>query len=232
MPREIAVHECVNVTADPQLKEKVLRREVNSVRCPHCLEDTLASGFRYHDRPQRFMIWLRPDGGRDGGEDVTERKVRLNLEEMDLRIVHDYDSLIEKVRIFDNKLDDCLVEFLKLALWSSITGKSVNRFTGNRIRLIGLSWPLLRFEARIDSRRRMITCPYDEYLRHGADVAAAKGLIRTGEWVVVDRDFILENVGTELPTGFHWKEKEPEQWEWEPGSAPGILTRLKTAWMR
>lgn len=192
VPQEVSMYETVNVTAEPAFKDQIFRRALNHTECPHCQSEIL-SELLYYDRSRNFMISLRPDGDRTG-EELSRRKVRLIVEDMTLRIVHQYDDLIEKIRIFENKLDDCLIEFLKLTLWPKIASRKKARLPGNEIRLIGMTWPHLLFQLTLDGRRKEILLPYEDYLKCGPCVAPAKREICRGSWIVVDRRFISENV--------------------------------------
>ena len=51
------VYESVNVTLDPDLKEKVLDGGIFSASCPKCGHtETLVHPFLYHDMDRKFMI--------------------------------------------------------------------------------------------------------------------------------------------------------------------------------
>ena len=55
---EYDIFESVNVTLDPELREKVLSGEIYKVVCPHCGEvEVSARPLLYHDMDKKFMIY-------------------------------------------------------------------------------------------------------------------------------------------------------------------------------
>ena len=121
-PFDIEAPEAVNVADNPAFKEKVQDGSAFVHNCPHCGAVNLVR-FRmlYHDPDQRLMLWLIPEDSL-----TPEDKVKLDLSMKGLwaslkegltdytfRRVEDPGSLIEKVRIFDNGLDDAAMEMCK-----------------------------------------------------------------------------------------------------------------------
>lgn len=110
--------ESVNVTLNPELKEQLMRRELNKFVCTGCgHQAVIASNLLYHDMEKKFMIWMVPQ---DNGE--TPRNVDLDPalqkfgERYTLRMLGSYNALLEKIRILDDGMNDCFVELLKLVV--------------------------------------------------------------------------------------------------------------------
>lgn len=202
--QEATLLESVNVTVEPALKEKVFQGTVNAVPCLHCgREIRPVANLLYHDRNQNFMIWLRPDGARTG-EEMSRRLVQLNMTEKILRIVHDEAALLEKIRIFDNKLDDAIIEFLKFRLWPDISRRRSASYTGREIRFAGFKWPLLSFDVHDGGGAKNFTFPYEEYVKCAPSVVPARSRITRGAWWVVDWDFLTAS-------GLATEEAQPEK---------------------
>ena len=94
----------VDVSASPELKQKVKSGEMFLWTCPECgRANLLGLPFLYHDPDEKLMILLttasiRSEGLPDGYTG---------------RIVHSVGELIEKINIFDSGLDDVVIEMCK-----------------------------------------------------------------------------------------------------------------------
>ena len=114
----------VNATVDPSLKDSLLKRELNMRRC-HCGKEVeVAQDLLYHDMDAAFQVWLKyPD--EDGTITLQGPALELASTVMPhyrLRIVNSRNQLIEKIRIFDDGLDDRIIEVIKFLLWGKIGG--------------------------------------------------------------------------------------------------------------
>lgn len=108
----------VNVTANPELKQRILQRELNQFICRACGHRAiLAKNLLYHDMEQKLMLWLVPtDEGQPGTSMDLDLKQLPQLENYIMRQVGKYNALLEKIRIFEDKQNDCFVELLKLII--------------------------------------------------------------------------------------------------------------------
>lgn len=122
---EINIYRSINVSLDPELKAKVKDGSVFVWRCPDCGEVNLVKyECLYHDPERKLMIWLIP-----GGElPETEMKSILNhsgaMGGYTLRRVSDVTSLMEKVMILDEGLDDVVVEMCKWVTKAEMASKA------------------------------------------------------------------------------------------------------------
>lgn len=107
------IHESINVTLDKDMKEKVLTGKAFSFKCPKCGKETMINySFLYHDMENKYMIYelLNKEDPKELNEDPNFKSL---FKEYTLRVVRDHNKLIEKIRIFDDKLDDLIIEALK-----------------------------------------------------------------------------------------------------------------------
>lgn len=111
---EITTYRSINTSLDPSLKEKVRDGSLFVWTCPECGQNNLAKyECLYHDPDRKLMVWLIP-----GGE-LPETQMQSILYhtgamgDYTLRRVKDVTSLMEKLTIFDNGLDDVAVEMCK-----------------------------------------------------------------------------------------------------------------------
>ena len=197
---EYALWSGVNVTLEPDLKDEVLRHELNRVSCAGCGElITVVTIVVYHDMEAGIMIELRPDqpefdarfeAASDSERRETEDWAKRAVSEMGykLRRVTSMSELIEKVRIFDLHLDDRVVEVIKTTLARGAP-ESVLQFVDLREK--GEEGPLLVFERHGEDRHERLTLPRDIYdeMAGKMDALPQPGPDRSGNWPRVDVQF-------------------------------------------
>jgi len=116
----VDIWDSINVTHDPQLREKLFKNEINVFLCDHCgaFYDSLLD-WLYHDMEKKIMIFVQ-HSDRNLREEMKESEKWYPpelLEGRKTRIVHERNHLIEKINIFENGLDDRVIEALKIVLW-------------------------------------------------------------------------------------------------------------------
>lgn len=100
---------------DPHLRSALLEGQLEAFACAACQALTrVAFDTLYHDMPHAFMIWLCHQN-----EPLEAPDQRLPAHYR-FRVVRTVPSLLEKVRIFEDQLDDRVVEMFKVGLWSSL----------------------------------------------------------------------------------------------------------------
>ena len=156
----IRIYRSINVSEDPQLKEKVRNGSLFLWECPHCGQVNLAKyETLYHDPAARLMVWLLPEG------DISETQMKaitMHTKAMGgytLRRVTDMGSLMEKVLIHDAGLDDVVLEMCKyvtkMEMISKITGKD------NQEALMKSKFNFYRIEGEADERMITLMFPQD-----------------------------------------------------------------------
>ena len=111
---EITIYKSINISGNPELKEKLRDGSLFIWECPHCHQANLARyETLYHDPEKKIMIWLMPSG------DLSETQMQAIANHTRamggyrLRLVKDVGALMEKLLIFDAGLDDMAVEMCK-----------------------------------------------------------------------------------------------------------------------
>jgi hypothetical protein len=95
----------IDTVQDPKLKEILLEGKLNRKVCSGCLtEFIIETNLLYHDSKQKLMIWLSQS------DEPPETPAE---EDYTLRTVKWRNQLYEKIHIFDDGLDDRLVEIVK-----------------------------------------------------------------------------------------------------------------------
>lgn len=118
---EMKQYESVNVTQEPELKESVLSKEIFQTECPKCHQRyEIAYDCLYHDMTHRLLIWLSKDANHASVLNGIEKLVSGYT----LRWCTSINSFVEKINIFDDDLDDRVVE---LARYDAFIDYTINR---------------------------------------------------------------------------------------------------------
>ncbi len=121
--QEISIIASVNVTVDPDMREKVLSGDIFLFVCEQCGFSGFAGfPFIYEDKETAggFLIYLEPECedrevGVDG--DVADQVL---LQNITMRLVTTINELKEKIFIFEAGLDDRVVELFKALAFSKM----------------------------------------------------------------------------------------------------------------
>lgn len=120
--REMTVYRSINTSIDPSLKEKVKDGSLFVWECPECGRRNLAKyETLYHDPDRKLMIWLSE---KEPGAEMTA--IVNHTEAMGgytLRRVTDVGTLMEKVLICEEGLDDKVIEMCKYVTKIEMTAK-------------------------------------------------------------------------------------------------------------
>ena len=128
------IWDCVNARTDPDLKDRLLRKILQSHACANCgLEFAMAEPLVYHDPDRRLMIVVLPKVDPDQVEapaaELAADSARLDRiaetvcgktpapqDGYRLRLVNEYNEMIEKIHIDDNDHNDRIMEVVKVAV--------------------------------------------------------------------------------------------------------------------
>ena len=112
----------INTQLDPQMKAAVKDRSAFLFECPSCGEKTYVDyGLLYHQMEDR--IWIHYANSEENEREIlnaTTQNDPLNImqtlhnDRYLIRIVRSQNELLEKIAIFDEGLDDRLIEIIKL----------------------------------------------------------------------------------------------------------------------
>ena len=125
---KVTVYKSINISDNPELKDKVRSGELFLWECPHCGQVNLAKyETLYHDPAAKLMFWLIPSG------EISESQMQaitLHTKAMGgytLRRVNDMGSLMEKVLVSEAGLDDVVVEMVKYVTKLEMVQKLVDQ---------------------------------------------------------------------------------------------------------
>lgn len=72
----------INVTVDPEFKEKILKEEINFGFCPKCRAPyKIIAPFLYHDMDRKLMVWVRLEEERPQKEEFLKQLKKMMEEE-------------------------------------------------------------------------------------------------------------------------------------------------------
>lgn len=118
------IYTSVNVTVNPEFRDKVLGGELFSWNCPSCgYNARLTYPILYNDMKNRFMIYLIPKIDRFQLCDKELEEKYSNVCGINKRVVPDFNSFKEKIFIFESGLDDMAVELTKIAIGQTVSKK-------------------------------------------------------------------------------------------------------------
>jgi predicted RNA-binding Zn-ribbon protein involved in translation (DUF1610 family) len=113
----VTIWDSINVTEDPDLKEKLLKGEINIFRCQKCGDEAvIPMPLLYHDMEKRFFIqyypfsWIESENffegfNKEGELDVKRLPRRLRNHFKKAQIVFDMEELLRYV-IFRDRLNE------------------------------------------------------------------------------------------------------------------------------
>ena len=119
----LTIWDMIDASTDPDLREKLLRKTLQSLDCRNCGNATLiASPLTYLDPDHGLLIECRPDLNQTELENRLSQ-LRQNPElagvlagDSCLRLVAAMNDLIEKIHAREQQLDDRVLEIVKLAV--------------------------------------------------------------------------------------------------------------------
>lgn len=120
----VQTYSSINISDNPELKQKVLDGSLFVWECPHCgTLNLVRSRTLYHDPSEKVMIWVT-EGSKELEEKISEAYSKVEeLSGYTSRFVSEVGDLIEKVKIFDAGLDDTVMEMCKYITRMEIMGK-------------------------------------------------------------------------------------------------------------
>jgi len=190
---EFTIYPNINVTKNPEMKQKVISGELFMYECPRChRKGQVDYGPIYHDTDKHLLI-IECKDEQEGYKLVNQFKEE--IKDLDikyrLRIVKDCYQLKEKIMIFDEGLDDRGVEVSKLINRLNVKHNYPD-FVIKRVYFNKLEDGSCRFEY-IDPNNKLITIPVEgemkETLKHFFEEEKPDEVIIDEKWA----EKVIEN---------------------------------------
>ncbi|MFZ2956938.1 MAG: CpXC domain-containing protein [Candidatus Ozemobacteraceae bacterium] len=125
--QKFTLYPSINVSLEPKLKEKILDGSFCMFSCKKCsFEGQIAYDTLYHDMKQKIFIYFNNTEKKMTVRSLEKlmkqtRKMAQISSEPDnylIRLVHSKNDLIEKILLFDEGLNDKVIELLKVPILS------------------------------------------------------------------------------------------------------------------
>lgn len=120
---KITIWDSLNGDIDPDAKKELLNGTLFRFKCDKCgHESNLQYSILYHDMKNNAMVYfVHPDAVEETIRELIdmENKLPVKMDGYRKRVVCDQNTLREKAIIFDNGLDDRVVEIIKLMYWAN-----------------------------------------------------------------------------------------------------------------
>ena len=115
----------VNITLNPELRERVLSGDIRKHACPKCRQQlTIDTDLLYHDMSRKFMVsyQVAKDGQTHPIDSRLLEAISASMADYQLRFVVSWSQLPEKIRMFEAGLDDNQIELIKLIVANKAYG--------------------------------------------------------------------------------------------------------------
>lgn len=111
--QQVEIHKTVNVTVNPELKARILDNRLNSSNCSECKKEiNVVCGFLYHDMEKRIMMNLKMTNDPTDFKE-SDMSGQLKSNGYILREVFSEQEMIEKIRLFDQSINDKVLSGIK-----------------------------------------------------------------------------------------------------------------------
>ena len=132
---DLTVWESITADDSPDLKSDLLAGKINIFRCVCGQKALFPSPILYADNAKKLVISFSPQADdtekRKLFEEIKESSLKSgeleNYPDYNLRFVTSYNELLEKILIFDNSLDDKVLEVIKLLVLAQDSDKMAQR---------------------------------------------------------------------------------------------------------
>ncbi|GEM_PF-717011 len=113
--QNFTVWESINVTVDPDLKQSLLNGDLTTFRCSRCGNEThVIYNCLYHDMDNSLAVWLREEDDDEG--EAAKQMFLASTQLKTTRTVRTLHELYDKIRVFDDGLDDVEIELFKFSI--------------------------------------------------------------------------------------------------------------------
>ncbi len=193
---EVTVWSSITSDDSPDLKKDLLSAKINMFKCDNCSHIALLPNpLLYHDQSRKLMISFTPcnDDGKKAElfkeiKETSKNSDELkNLIDYNLRFVTNYDTILEKILIFDNGLNDKVIEVLKVLILTQEPQKA-----NDRIAVFGkCENDYIEFLIRDKKENQFYTSrvPFESYNTIKEQLAQSGVKYKSFDWEIVDLDY-------------------------------------------
>lgn len=193
---EVTVWSSITSDDSQDLKKDLLGAKINMFKCDNCSHTALLPNpLLYHDKSKKLMISFTPCNDSSKKEqlyanikETSKKSDELkNLMDYNLRFVTNYDTILEKILIFDNGLHDKVIEVLKVLILTQEPEKA-----NDRIAVFGkYEDDYIEFLIRDKKENQFYTSriPFESYNTIKKQLAQSGVKYKSFDWEIVDMDY-------------------------------------------
>lgn len=193
---EVTIWSSITSDDSQDLKKDLLGAKINIFRCDNCSHVALMPNpLLYHDKSKKLMLSFTPCNDNlekmeifNNIKKTSKESGELeNLLEYNLRFVTNYDTMLEKILIFDNDLHDKVIEVLKVLILMQEPEKSEQR-----IAVFGKKEnDYIEFLIRDKEENQFYTSriPLDSYETIKNQLAQSGVKYKSFDWEIIDIDY-------------------------------------------
>ena len=165
---EYKVYDSINIDDEskinPMFKRKIIDNSLFLYTCDRCLSKYyIEYPFLYNDVKNNFMVWCLPDNATQAEIDNI-KKVDMRTYKGILRIVIGKFDFIDKLNVFENKLDDIAIESIKTFVFSKVDKDERKEIKSVMFNGLNMENKTLEFVFIKDQERtKMMSVPFEFY---------------------------------------------------------------------
>jgi len=194
--QEMTVWQSITADDSPDLKEDLLKGRVNIFRCAACGVSALVPvPVLYTDDTKKLMISFSPCESKEQSDRIFEEIKKSSrasgeldgLDGYNLRYVSAYNDLLEKLLVFDNEMNDKVIEVLKLLVLMQESEKMQDR-----VCIFGKKEEdFIEFMVQDKKEGQLYTSrvPYETYETVAKSLKESGVKFKSFDWEKVDADY-------------------------------------------
>ena len=165
---EYKVYDSINIDdeskTNPMFKRKIIDNSLFLYTCSRCLSKYyIEYPFLYNDVKNNFMVWCLPDNATQAEIDNI-KKVDMRTYKGILRIVIGKFDFIDKLNVFENKLDDIAIESIKTFVFSIVDKEERREIKSIMFNGLNMENKTLEFVFIKDQEQtKMMSVPFEFY---------------------------------------------------------------------
>lgn len=165
---EYKVYDSINIDDEsktsPMFKRKIIDNSLFLYTCSRCLSKYyIEYPFLYNDVKNNFMVWCLPDNATQAEIDNI-KKVDMRTYKGILRIVIGKFDFIDKLNVFENKLDDIAIESIKTFVFSKVDKEERREIKSIMFNGLNMENKTLEFVFIKDQEQtKMMSVPFEFY---------------------------------------------------------------------
>ena len=162
------VYDSINIDDEskinPMFKRKIIDNSLFLYTCDRCLSKYyIEYPFLYNDVKNNFMVWCLPDNATQAEIDNI-KKVDMRTYKGILRIVIGKFDFIDKLNVFENKLDDIAIESIKTFVFSKVDKDERREIKSVMFNGLNMENKTLEFVFIKDQEKtKMMSVPFEFY---------------------------------------------------------------------